>query len=274
MEQYIDLHIHTTKSDGTYTPLEIVRMAAEKNLRAIAITDHDSIDGYYTARPEADARGIELIPGVEMSCEEEGKDIHLLGYFIDGTNKEFLDYLDTMRQHRKVRIYKMADKLKLMGIDLCADTLLNEIKGASPGRPHVAKKLLEQGMVKSIYEAFSRYIGENCPAYVKKFKLSVKECITLIHNIGGIAVLAHPAVYLKDHLIDQFVEDGLDGIEVYHSEHSIGDTNKYHEYAKHFGLIETGGSDFHGLSNDRREFGLLPIPYSLLENMKKTMSQR
>ncbi|MDX9702447.1 MAG: PHP domain-containing protein [Candidatus Auribacterota bacterium] len=274
MEKYIDLHIHSTKSDGLLDPLEIVRLASQKNLAAISITDHDSIEGYYCALNEAKKLGVTIVPGVEMSCEEEGKDIHLLGYFIDGTNRRFLEYLETMRQHRRIRIYKIADKLKLLGVDLCADTLLKELKTTSPGRPHIAKKLLEKGFVSSAYEAFSRYIGENCPAYVKKFKFSVKDCISLIHEIGGLAVLAHPAIYLKDHLIERFVKDGLDGLEVIHSEHSISDMKKYKAIAKQYGLLETGGSDFHGASHDRRELGGIPIPYSMLENMQQALWQQ
>ncbi len=274
MTQNIDLHLHSTKSDGTLDPIELVRLAAEKNLAAISITDHDAIEGYFEARDEAKKLGINLIPGVELSCEEEGKDIHILAYFIDGTDQRFLDYLETMRNHRRMRIYKMADKLKLLGLDLCADTLLDEIDGASPGRPHLAKKMYEQGLVKSVYEAFSRYIGENCPAYVKKFKLSVQECINLIHTIGGLAVLAHPAVYHRDYLIERFVEEGLDGIETIHSEHSIGDTKRYRKIARQYGLFETGGSDYHGMTHDHREFGTLPIPSSMLENMQKALAKK
>lgn len=270
MGDFIDLHIHTNKSDGIFSPIDIVNQAKETNLKAISITDHDTLDGYYDALDIAEKNKIELIPGIELSCEAQEKDIHILGYFIDGKNEEFVKYLEDMRAHRKMRIYKITEKLSNLSIDISPESILDEIKNASPGRLHVARKMVEKGKVKSIYEAFAKYIGENSPAYVKKKKISVKECIRLIHNIGGIAVLAHPGTYRKDHLISEFKELGLDGIEVYHPEHQFSDIRKYQEISKNLNLFVTGGSDFHGLPEDKREFGRMKIPYNLLEILRKS----
>ena len=271
MEKLIDLHIHTTHSDGLLTPAEIVMQAAENNLSAIAITDHDSISAYDEALPVAQKMGIELIPGVELSCETEGRDIHVLAYFVDTQNEVFIKFLEKMRFYRKERIFKIADKLKYIGIDFSAESLLDEIKNAAPGRLHVARKMLKDGSIKSIPEAFHCYIGENCPAYVKKFKFKVPECIELIHSIGAIAVVAHPGVYKMDHLINTFIDCGLDGLEVYHSEHKKSQVKKFLRLAEKNNLLITGGSDYHGLHNDGRILGSLNIPYILLENMKNKL---
>jgi len=271
MGDIIDLHIHTNKSDGLFAPKEIIKLAKENGIKAISITDHDTIDGYYEALDNAKSDGIELVPGIELSCEAEERDIHILGYFIDGKNEEFVNYLHDMRHHRKLRIYKITEKLNALHIEISADSILNDLNNASPGRLHVARKMLEKGKVHSIYEAFAKYIGENSPAYVKKKKISVQDCIKLIHNIGGIAVLAHPGTYRKDHLIKEFKDFGLDGIEVYHSEHQFSDIKRYRETAKSLNLLITGGSDFHGLPEDKREFGKMNVPFSLLENLRKSL---
>ncbi|MCD6459642.1 PHP domain-containing protein [bacterium] len=274
MAKFIDLHIHSTHSDGLLTPIEIIRKVAEHNLSAIAITDHDSISAYDEAAQEARRLNIELISGVELSCETEGRDIHILGYFVDGKNDAFIKFLEKMRYHRKKRIFKIAEKLNFIGIDFCAESLLKELKNASPGRLHVARKLLKDGKIKSIYEAFRCYIGENCPAYVKKFKLNINECIDLIHSIGGIAVMAHPGIYKMDHLIDIFKNYGLDGLEIFHSEHKSHQTKKYRKIAEENNLLVTGGSDYHGVQNDGRVLGALNIPYSLLEHMKEKLQEK
>ena len=271
MDKFIDLHIHTTHSDGLLTPVEIINKASQTGLSAIAITDHDSISAYSEGLPEAQRLGIELISGVELSCEAEGKDIHVLAYLFDSQNEVFKKFLEKMRFHRKERIFKIADKLKYIGIDFCADSMLDEIQGAAPGRLHVARKMLKDGSIKSIPEAFHCYIGENCPAYVKKFKFQVHECIELVHSIGAIAVIAHPGVYKMDHLIESFVEHGLDGIEVLHSEHKKSQIKKYTKIAEKNNLLITGGSDYHGLPNDGRIIGTLNLPYTLLEKMKERL---
>jgi len=271
MDKFIDLHIHTNHSDGILSSQEILTKAAKNNLSAIAITDHDSINAFDEALPYAERLGIELISGVELSCEAEDKDIHVLAYFVDSKNKVFSEFLEKMRFYRKERIFKIADKLKYIGIDFCAESLLKEIKDAAPGRLHVARKLLKDGSIKSIPEAFHCYIGENCPAYVKKFKFQVSECIELIHSIGAIAVIAHPGVYKSDHLINNFIECGLDGLEVFHSEHKKSQIKKYLKIAEKNNLLITGGSDYHGLQHDKRILGSLKIPYSLLEKMKERL---
>lgn len=269
MDAYIDLHLHTTKSDGCVSPQELLQQVKTSGLAAIAITDHDTLDGYFAAQPLAEELGIELIPGVELSCEEEGKDIHILAYCIDTESLSFKEYLQKFRFRRHERVYQITEKLQNMGINISADDVFDNVPGSSPGRLHIARAMVQKNIVRSTHQAFKQYIGEECPAYIKKMKLSVVECIELIHSIHGIAVLAHPAVYQKDHLIEGFIKNGLDGIEVFHSEHSISDSRKYKKIADAHNLVITGGSDYHGVAEHTRLLGSLKIPYKYVEALKK-----
>ncbi|MCB1196102.1 PHP domain-containing protein [bacterium] len=270
---YIDLHIHTTKSDGLCSPYQIMEMAHELNLAAISITDHDTVEGYLEAVIPAQQFGIELISGIEFSCTEDGQDIHVLGYFVDTSCEALSEHLKNMRTARKRRFRQIVEVLNTQGIPLDADVLLEKLNNTSPGRLHIARSLIEIGKVHTVQEAFQRYLGEQCPAYVSTAKISVSECIKLIHSIRGLAILAHPGLYKNDTLITRFVGYGIDGIEAYHSNHTKTQVRKYLAMAQEKNLKISGGSDFHALnSHEPLSLGSLKLPYSILETLKQSIN--
>ncbi len=273
MDKYIDLHIHTTFSDGTMTPREILDLTVNSNIKAISITDHDTMDGYFDAVDIIEEYDVELICGVELSCEQDEKDIHILAYFPHRVEKEFSDYLRELSDYRKIRVHKIVEKLNDLGIDISVEYILSGLTTNSPGRLHIARALLKKGVIYSIKDAFTKYIGEDCPAYVKKKKLSVEECHRLVHQFGGLAVLAHPCIYNQDYLKEHLINKNIDGIEVFHSDHGVGDINRFIDLARRNRLLMTGGSDFHGMMHKSRPFGTSEIPYSLLEILRETHAE-
>jgi len=267
--RFADLHLHTNFSDGTDTPAELVKKAKEANLSTIAITDHDNVEGILPALEISEEENIELIPAVELTAEIEELEVHILGYLIDYKNKGFLEKLEFLRENRRERIYKILAKLKEMGIELNPQDVFAYAKGGTVGRLHIAQVMLKEGYINSIVEAFSRYIGNNCPAYISGFKLSPKEAINLIRKIDGIPVLAHPYSLNQDSLIPQFIEYGLLGIEVYYPEHTSSMVEFYLNLAKKYNLLITGGSDYHGKLKPQVNIGLSKIPYELVEKLKE-----
>ena len=267
--KYADLHIHTKFSDGTFAPEYVVREAQKKGLSCIAITDHDEVEGCAPAIKEAEKFDIEVIPGVELSAEIGNYEIHILGYFIDWQEKWFQDKLRQICDVRRKRALTIIEKLKARGIVLDPDELLRQATAGSVGRLHIARMLESQGFVHSIGEAFNKYIGNDRPCYVKKFKLTPAQAINMIYNVGGVAVLAHPYTVGNDELIPEFVQIGLRGIEVYYPEHDRATTEHYQNLAKEYGLLMTGGSDCHGLGRDKVLMGKIKIPYDLVEMLKK-----
>ncbi len=267
----VDLHMHTTHSDGAFTVDEILDVAQRKHLSAISITDHDTLGAYPYAVEEGKKRGIEVITGAELSCEMNGKDIHVLGYFLDYTNKKLNETLREMQQTRFHRAEKIVANLNAQGIDLRFETVLRFAKEAAIGRPHIATALLHEELVYSFREAFDKYIGYDSPAYVEKMQLSPKEVFTLIRDAGGIPILAHPGVTKVDELIPSLIRDGLAGLEVYHSEHSSTIRRHYAEYCRKHKLLFTGGSDFHCYTHrpHQVELGDPQIRYSMLEGLKQ-----
>ncbi|MEO0228505.1 MAG: PHP domain-containing protein [candidate division WOR-3 bacterium] len=249
-----DLHLHTTKSDGLYTPKDLVYFLYTKGIKIISITDHDSIEGINEAQEEAEKLGIEVITGIELSAEHKGQEVHILGYFIDINSPDLLNYLRVFREARKERFVKMIEKLRSMGIELSVDVAKFDEK-QSIGRPHVAKEMVEKGYVSSIEEAFAKYIGDGGPAYVKKFKISIKEAIDIIHNSQGVAVLAHPGLLNNmEDVINLALQSGLDGIEVYHPKNPEYIENILFEIAFKNNLMITGGTDFHGTLDEKGYF--------------------
>ncbi|MDD5676085.1 MAG: PHP domain-containing protein, partial [Chitinivibrionales bacterium] len=240
-KKYVDLHIHTKCSDGTKTVGEVIAEAEEKKLRAIAITDHDCIDGVIAGSDAARQAGIEMIPGLELSSEIEGSDIHILGYFIDIQNRRLIEKLNEMKKARFVRAQKIVENLNKMGIDLRFETVLNIAGQASIGRPHIAVAMLKEELVYSFKEAFDKYIGYGSTAYVEKMNLRPGEVFALIRQAGGVPVLAHPGVTRVDERIPEFIRDGLLGIEVYHSEQDTVLSKHYLQYCKKHDLAFTGG---------------------------------
>lgn len=273
----IDLHVHSTASDGTLTPAQLVEEAKKKGLLAFALTDHDTVDGIAEARDAAKKASVELIPGVELSTEYDGKEIHMVGLFLDETNEELLNHLTHFRDNRDNRNLKMYQLLRERGFDITEEALREMFPDAVLTRAHVARFLLDKGYIKSISEAFEKYIGDDCPCNVPREKISPQEAIALIHHAGGKAVLAHPVLYhMSDGQLRKLIADcadcGLEGIEALYSTYKPEDERYIRRLAAEFNLKLSGGSDFHGSNKPHIQLGSgtgnLSVPYSFLENLR------
>jgi 3',5'-nucleoside bisphosphate phosphatase len=264
-----DLHLHTVFSDGTYTPEELISRSVKSGLSAIAVVDHDTVGAIEPLMLAAKDQEIEALPGIELSAEYEGREVHILGYLIDYNNVKLIEKLESLKKNRIERIYKIVDKLKENGIGLAAESVFDISGCGTVGRLHVARAMVKAKLVGSTREAFYKYIGDRGPAYVCNFKFSPAEAIKLIKEVGGIPVLAHPYTLSKDDLIPAFVECGLMGLEVYYSEHTQGMVNFYLGLAKKYNLLVTGGSDCHGNAKPEVKIGSIKIPYELVEKLKE-----
>ena len=254
-----DLHTHTKASDGRHTPAELVKMAKEKGLEAVAVTDHDTVAGIQEALEAGRQVGMVVLPGVEISTLHEGVEIHVLGYAVDYEDPDFLRRLQELRNVRDLRNQMIVERLKQLGIDITLEEVYakQQQKGGNVGRPHIAAVLVEKGIVTSVNEAFEEYLGSGKKAYVVPPRISPFEALKLIHEAGGVCVLAHPGLYKKDELLPQMIAQGLDGIEVYHPDHSSSDEDRYRQMAEKHGLLMTGGSDFHGVRDGEAYHGHL-----------------
>jgi predicted metal-dependent phosphoesterase TrpH len=271
-EKLIDLHLHTRHSDGSYTPQETVTRAREVGLAAIAITDHDSLSAIDEARQSAG--NIECISGVELSCDYQGVDIHMLAYFVDHNFTPLVDKVRFYQQERLKRGMSIVEKLNELGIDLKMETVTRMARDATIGRVHVADALLKEEYVRTFDEAFSRYLGYHAPAYVPKTHFEPAEAIELVHQAGGITVMAHPGSTRRDDAIAFLKGVGMDGIEVYHSKHTPAQVRYYKEMAARNSLLISGGSDWHGRNDPRSEMGNQHVPYSVLVRMKDYLKAR
>lgn len=267
--KYADLHIHTSYSDSTFSPQEVVSYAKSKALSAIAICDHDSIDGIEQCQEAGSQLDIEVIPGIEMTVEKPDAEIHILGYFIDWKRDWFQKKLEEIQAARIDRIYKMVEKLKELNLNMDAADIFKLSGKGSVGRLHVAQAMLKAGLIKNYNEAFSKYIGFRKPCYVPNIKFSPQEAIGTLLKVGGVPVLAHPRLMGKDEYIPELVKYGLKGIEVYHTDHKPGMTRHYEEIAKAQGLLMTGGSDCHGMGKGRILIGSVRVSYELVERLKE-----
>jgi len=276
MKKYIDLHTHSTASDGSLTPGGLVKHAKECGLSAISLTDHDTIDGVEEALAHGEALGIEVIPGVEISADFK-LEMHILGYFSKLKYKNMHKTLSSLRESREKRNPKIVNKLREMGFDISMEEVRQEAFGEIVGRPHIAKVMVKKGFVSSIHEAFDKYLSIGRPAYFKKNKLTPKECIKEILNAGGVPVLAHPVMLGMnfqelDDTLASLKKDGLMGIETYYVENSPEDTDCLVKLADKYDLIKTGGSDYHGSFKPDIEigkgYGNLCVPYEVLEKLK------
>jgi len=267
--KYADLHVHTLASDGTFSPAQLVNEAIKRHLSAIAVTDHDTVEAIPAVLEEAKGKDLEIIPGIELTTQHEGQEIHLLGYLFDYYNKALLEKLKLIRQDRIERVYKIVKNLEELGVKLDPETVFKIAGSATVGRMHIAMAMVKDGKVSSIPEAFRKYIGDKSPAYVMGFELSTSEAIKLINEAGGVAVLAHPYLLHNDALIAEFVGYGLGGIEVYYPEHSQSMVNFYRDLAKQLNLVVTGGSDFHGSAKPNIKLGMLKIPFELVEKLRQ-----
>lgn len=266
---YADLHLHTKLSDGSLEVEELLTLCKRKGLRCISITDHDNLDGYNMAIEPAKELGLEIIPGIEISSVWQGKDIHILGYYCDHTNLALNMEIQDFAKQRVTRVKAIIKKLNALGIDITFEKVLSYCKGKVIGRPHIAMSLVDEEYISNFSEAFTKYLGDGCIAFVEKKGLNPQETIRLIENAGGIAVLAHPYKSgLSDEFIEQMVEWGVQGMEVYCPSQKGAVGRKYKEMALHYGLVGTGGSDFH------TESGTYPpnctkMPYSVVQALRE-----
>ncbi|MBN1130504.1 MAG: PHP domain-containing protein [Chitinispirillaceae bacterium] len=266
--RYVDLHIHTIHSDGTSTVQEVLEAASRKGLAAVAITDHDCIDAYPAAIELGSQMGVEVVPGVELSSEIEGADIHILGYYIDFTDPTLNRILQEMKEARFQRARKMIENLNRQGVDLRFETVLAIAGVGAIGRPHIAAAMLREELVYSFREAFEKYLGYGLPAYVEKYKMRPRDVFDLIKGAGGIPILAHPGVTRVDERIKEFIDDGVMGLEAYHTEHSAAYQQQYIKIARKYGLAITGGSDFHNANHNKSEIGIPRVPYGTVKSLK------
>lgn len=275
---YIDLHLHTTASDGVMSPSEIVRYAKAKGLQAIAITDHDTIEGLEEGMLEGEKIAFEVIPGIEISATHSPGTMHLLGFFVDIHHPHLNERLKYLQKARSERNPKIIDKLNQLGIDITYEEVLKASGGGQVGRPHFANVLIEKKYVRSFQEAFERFLAKGAPAYVEKFRFTAKESLHFINEAKGVPVLAHPKTLgmngyseLEKFLI-QLIQDGLKGIEVYYPEHSALEIAQYKTFAERYGLLITGGTDYHGIEKNGLEIGVgrgeMKLPYSIVEDLK------
>lgn len=280
----IDLHTHTTHSDGSATPEELIEFASAKRARAVAVTDHDTVSAIFEARAAADRFGIEFVAGIEISAEYSPGTMHILGYCIDDESRALATKLDELKKAREERNPQIACVLRSLGFDISYDEVVQVAGNKVVGRPHFARLMIEKGYVATIQEAFDRFLKKGAAAYVEKARLSPAESIRLIHEAGGVAVLAHPyQLKLSSHEeVDQLVGElaglGLDGIEAVYSRHSAAERSSYAEVAARHGLLVTGGSDYHGSYKPDISIvtglGDLDVPYELLEAVKARAAAR
>lgn len=271
---FADLHLHTNFSDGTYTPEELVSQAARNHLAAIALTDHDTVEGCERAGEACRLAQIEFIPGTELTAEQNDNEIHILGYFLDTQNKKLLSEIAKFQAVRQNRILEMVARLNKLNVPLKVEDVFALANCRSPGRPHVARALVKAGLCSSLDEAFERFLKKHRPAWVPKARISAQFAIELIHQASGLAVMAHPGLNRSDEVIPDLVEAGLDGIECFHTKHSTAVSEHYLEIADKHNLLVTGGSDCHGMSKGKPLIGTVKLPYQHIEKLKAKVAAR
>jgi predicted metal-dependent phosphoesterase TrpH len=269
----VDLHAHTTASDGILTPAELVAEAARQGLAVLAITDHDSTEGVGPARQSARAVGpLEIVPGIEINTEVGGGiEVHLLGYFLDYEVAWLGEILREFREERRGRVYRIAERLAALGCPIDPAHVFALVREGSAGRPHVARVLVQHGYVRSVAEAFDRYLGAGKPAYVSHRKVTPAEACGLIRRAGGLSVMAHPAFHDKSEaLVRGLAGQGLlDGVEAYYPEHTLADTGRFVRLCQELDLVPTGGSDFHGSSVRAATLGRPSVPWEAWEALRR-----
>lgn len=273
----VDLHVHSTESDGTLTPEDLVAEAKKAGLAAFALTDHDTCQGVGKAMPLAASAGIELIPGIELSTDYHGKEVHIVGLYIDIENEQLLKKTAEYRKCRSERNALMVEALRKEGLSITMEELVAENPDCVITRANIARFLYEHGQIKSVREAFDRYIGDHCKCYVGRLKVASTDAVRLIKEAGGTAILAHPLLYGLSNtnlqkMIDALKPVGLDGLEAIYSTYTTGEEQQMKRLARENGLLISGGSDFHGSNKPDialgRGRGHLYIPYSVLETIK------
>ncbi|MGI9952514.1 PHP domain-containing protein [Moorellaceae bacterium AZ2] len=264
-----DLHTHTTASDGKLPPHELVKLAYRKGLATVAVTDHDTVDGLGEALVAASLYGVEVIPGIELSTEWEGRDVHLLGYYIDFQGDRLHSFLQRLQHARYGRSLKIIARLRELGYPLTWEDVAPLVRGQAVGRLHIAQALVAKGLVPSIEAAFSQLLERGRPAYVPRYKLTPAEGVEIIGACRGVAVLAHPGLIGEDTVIKELAGKGLQGLEVYYPLHGREAVARYLALARELGLLVTGGSDFHGLDiPDHADLGAVTVDEEAIGRLK------
>ena len=272
MTKSADLHIHTHYSDGTMSPQEVVADALHCGINCIAITDHDTVDGISPAIEAARGCDLEVLPGIELSTEINGKDVHMLGYLFNWQDASLIEQLQKIQNARAERMKQMIQKLEALGIhNISFEEISDAAKTKALGRPHLAAALVEKKIVGNMRAAFDKYLAEGAPAYVPKFKQTPQEAIQLIKGLGGIVVLAHPMLTNVDELIPGLVAAGLGGLEAHYPNCSVNVMCFYENLARKHHLVITGGSDAHGAAKKHTFIGKVRIPYDLVEKLKEAV---
>ncbi len=264
-----DLHVHTTASDGTDSPEEVVAQAVSIGLKTLAVADHDTLEGIHPALEEGRRRNLEVIPAVELATDYSGREIHVLGYLVDIESGSLHSELAFFRRTRLERVTRMVHRLNGMGLAITLQRVLEIAGGGSVGRPHIARALVEKGFVESAEEAFGLYIGEGKPAFEPRFKYTPAQAVAVVRLAGGVAVLAHPGLSPDDGLIQELVPEGLQGIEVYHPCHTPEMVSHYLKLCRQYGLVATGGSDYHGKDHSKHNrLGACAVSRRVVEEIR------
>jgi hypothetical protein len=243
----IDLHSHTTASDGEHSPEDLLARARAAGVTILAVTDHDTVRGLARARAAAETQGIRLVPGIEVSTEAEGREIHILGHFVDPAESGLSGFSDRLRDERAERMGRMVRQMNTLGFPVTLDEVERIAAGAHLGRPHLALALVARGYVTSTREAFDRFLGDGKPGYVDRFRVAAEDAITMLHRAGGTATVAHPgSSKVSPHTLKELAKAGLDGLEIFHPDHVPSQREAFLRQADALGLVPTAGSDYHG----------------------------
>lgn len=268
---FVDLHTHSTASDGTLPPGQVIEAAARCGLKALALTDHDTVDGVAGAREAGERLGIRVIAGVELSAFEADHEVHILALHLsqlETLQKRLLE----LRAQRYTRAEKIVDRLNVLGIPITLDEVLVQSAGGAVGRPHIARALIARGVVHDFRDAFMRYLGGNGSAFVPKDRLSVEDAIAIAHEAGAVAIWAHPGDGGRRDRLEPLIAAGLDGVEIRHPSHSGEDIKRLQALTDFFGLVPSGGSDWHGATDGPRRLGMMNVPLEWLERQDEKVA--
>jgi len=272
-ERFVDLHTHSTASDGSRAPADVIREAKRIGLAALALTDHDTIDGIAEATAMGAELGVRVIPGIELSAVEGDSETHILGLHLSDMRAMECELVG-LRDMRRARAARIVQRLNDLGVRIELTAVLEQAAGGAVGRPHVARAMIAEGWAVDFRDAFDRYLGNGRPAYVSKDRLAVVDAIALIHRAGGLAVLAHPSHTGTRERIESFVNQGIDGVEVRHPSHSADDTARLMALVDHFSLVPSGGSDWHGAAEGPRTLGMMRVPADWLNRQETRVKIR
>ncbi|HEV7838770.1 MAG TPA: PHP domain-containing protein [Gemmatimonadaceae bacterium] len=268
---FVDLHTHSTASDGTLAPEQVIEAAARCGLKALALTDHDTVGGVGRAREAGERLGIRVIAGVELSAFQEDHEVHVLALHLsqlETLEKRLLE----LRALRYIRAEKIVEKLNVLGIPITLDEVLLQANGGAVGRPHVARALIARGVVHDFRDAFMRYLGGNGSAFVPKDRLSIEDAIVIAHEAGALAIWAHPGDGGRRERLEPLIAAGLDGIEIKHPSHSGEDVKRLQALTDFFGLVPSGGSDWHGATDGPRRLGMMNVPSEWLDKQDEKLA--